>query len=219
MFWPGTVAPSLVVVSSWNRQGSPGAVFTQLPAGRTPATAITPVQLAGVPTASPSLPAEATISTPCAVTSLTVVAYMLLQAPLLPRLRLMICAGVGFTGRSVRSSSAGGRVRPADQYIAAITSESNPPHLPSARAGSTRMLKPVPAMPTPLSVFAATMPDTRVPCQLLAVGWSLPGPAPHPLPLKVSVSRSCADRKSPASEASGSQLSPSPAIVGELMKS
>src|SRR6478736_8600224 len=189
MFWPGTVAPSLVVVSSWNRQGSPGAVFTQFPAGaemptrlprslyptlvpacRTPATAITPVQFAGVPTASPSLPADATMSTPCAVMSLTVVLYMALQAPLLPRLRLITCAGVGFTGRSVRSSSAGGRVIPAAQYMAAITSESKPPHLPSARAGNTRMLKPVPAMPTPLSVLAATMPDTRVPCQLLVVG-------------------------------------------------
>jgi hypothetical protein len=41
---------------------------TLVPTWRTPATAITPLQLAGVPTASPaSLPAAATTTTPAAV--------------------------------------------------------------------------------------------------------------------------------------------------------
>jgi hypothetical protein len=82
----GVVVPALVVVSNENKHGPEVEVFTQLPPGalsaicgpkllkltlvpvcRMPAIAITPGQFAGVPTGPPSLPAEATTSTPFAV--------------------------------------------------------------------------------------------------------------------------------------------------------
>src|SRR6185436_13324976 len=84
---PGLVVPLLEVVSSENRQGPP-LMFTQLPPGaasvtsgprllkptllpawRMAAIAATPPQLAGESTIEPSLPAETTTSTLCAVNS------------------------------------------------------------------------------------------------------------------------------------------------------
>jgi len=80
----------------------------------------------------------------------------------------MTLAGFGFT--------VGVLVSPAAQYIAAMMSESVPPHLPSTRTGSTITLRPTLAMPTLLSVAAPTRPAVWVPCQLLLLALV---PVPH----------------------------------------
>ena len=51
-----------------------------------------------------------------------------------------------------------------------MMSESNPPHLPSARTGNTRTVRPTLAMPMPLLVSAAMMPLVCVPCHELSSG-------------------------------------------------
>src|ERR1700755_3308835 len=99
-----------MVVSIENRHAP--VAFTQLPAGdaratsgprllnptlvpawRMPAIPATPAQLAGGSTGPPSLPAETTTVTPAATTSLMTVCSADEQAPVPPRLMLMICAG------------------------------------------------------------------------------------------------------------------------------
>src|SRR3954451_17336976 len=125
-----------------NRHGEPAAVLTQLPAGalrvisgprsekptllpacRSPATAITPLQFAGMPTACPAeFPADATITAPTSVISLTAAWYAAVHRPSLPRLKLITRAGVGLIGTP-------GTFNPAAHRIPAMMSESKPPHL------------------------------------------------------------------------------------------
>src|SRR3984893_15222973 len=66
---------------------------TLVPTCRMPATPATPTQLAGESTGPPSLPAEITTVTPAATTSLMTVCSADVQAPVPPRLMLMIWAG------------------------------------------------------------------------------------------------------------------------------
>src|SRR4030042_3251654 len=69
---------------------------TFVPAWRSPATAITPLQLAGLATAWPEeLPADATITVPAAVASSTASWYAAEHTPSPPRLRLITRAGYG----------------------------------------------------------------------------------------------------------------------------
>jgi hypothetical protein len=82
----------------------------------------------------------------------------------------------------------------------AAMSESKPPHLPSTRTGMTRAPQATPAMPTPLLPAAATMLDTRVPCQELL---------PAPQSLKVPEAFSSVVIQSPGSAGSPSRPSPS----------
>src|SRR5581483_6497655 len=97
---------------------------TLVPTWRSPPTAITPAQFAGVVSACPAvLPAATTITTPAAVISRTASAYALLHDPVPPRLMLITRAGFGFGGTP-------GTERPAAQRMPAMMSESRPPHLP-----------------------------------------------------------------------------------------
>src|SRR5688572_7495309 len=89
---------------------------------------------------------------------------------------------------------------PAAQRMPARMSESRPPHLPSTRTGSTQTFQPNPAMPTELLVRAPTMPETRVPCQLLDEVLQEESSA---------FERSLSSNQSPASEASAAQSLPS----------
>ena len=85
---------------------------------RKPATPITPGQFAGVLTAWPALlPAEATMTVPCAFTCATASMYAWLHAPVPPRLMLMTRALLTFVGTPDTAS-------PADQSMPAMMSES-----------------------------------------------------------------------------------------------
>src|SRR5215469_16218053 len=75
----------------------------------------------------------------------------------------MIFAGLGFAGAPLTAI-------PAAHSIPEMMSESSPPHLPTARTGSSRAFQATPAIPRLLLVAAARMPATRVPCQLLGSG-------------------------------------------------
>ena len=112
------VLPELkVVVIGYTHGFDPvsGGLFTQFPAGalsatsgprllnpdfepswRSPATAATPGQFPGASTGPLSFPAEATMSTPFAVTWLITSAYVAGHDPVPPRLMFMTLAGFGF---------------------------------------------------------------------------------------------------------------------------
>ncbi len=116
---------------------------------------------------------------------------------------LITRAGYGLAG----APSTG---TPPAQSIAAMMSESVPPHLPSARTGSTQPFHVVPAIPRALFETAPTMPATRVPCHELSSG---------ALPLNGPDAASAADTQSPGSDGSASQPSPSLAFDGSRTKS
>ncbi len=99
---------------------------------------------------------------------------------------------------------------PAAHSIAAMMSESYPPHLPSARRGRIQGLQVPPAMPWPLLVLAAISDATSVPCHELSA-WSQP--------LNFCDWPSCVVTQSPGSEGSESRPSPSFATVASEMKS
>ena len=115
----------------------------------------------------------------------------------------MIRAGYGFDG----APSTG---TPPAHSIAARMSESEPPHLPSARTGRIQPFQPSPAMPRELFASAPMIPATRVPCQELSPCWQEPN---TPLDASAAVTQS------PGSEGSGSQPSPSFALPESRMKS
>src|SRR5512135_1149995 len=131
---------------------------------------MTPAQFAGEMRAvSPSLPVAATTTEPAAIAASTASCMNDGQVWLPPRLRLMTRAGVAFAGTPGTGS-------PADHLIASAMSDSDPPHLPSARTGCTRTFHAMPAMPMPLFAVAAATPAMCVPCQLLS-----PAPSEHAL--------------------------------------
>ena len=169
---------------------------------------MTPGQFAGVLTACPALlPAAATTTAPAAVISATASRYAAVQAPSPPRLRFSTRAGFGLAGTPATA-------RPAAQRMPAMMSESNPPHLPSTRTGSTRTLRPTLAMPMPLPVSAAMRPLVCVPCHELSSAASLQSSnGPPACVTSASVSQS------PGSEGSASRPSPSLATSTSLIMS
>src|SRR5882757_6860658 len=197
-------------VSIENRQAL--EAFTQLPAGaasaasgprllnptlvpiwRIPAIPATPAQLAGESTGQPSLPAEITTVTPAATTSLMTVCSAELQAPLPPRLMLMIWAGCVLSGTPATC-------RPAAQRMASRMSESAPPHLPRTRTGRIFGSHVIPVMPVALLDSAPRIPATRVPCHELFSTVQ---------PWNFVVAASAVVIQSPGSDASASLPSPS----------
>ena len=73
---------------------------------------------------------------------------------------LITCAGCGFAGTP-------GTTSPPAQAMPSAMSESQPPHLPSTRTGSSFACQSRPAMNRVLLALARTTPATAVPCQLL----------------------------------------------------
>src|SRR4029079_16512757 len=197
------------VVSIENRQAP--ELFTQFPPGalratsgprllnptfmptlRSPAMPATPTQFAGESTGPPSLPADTTITTPLATTSLMTVCSAIVQEPEPPRLMLMTSAGCVLSGTPLTC-------RPAPQRIPSRISESRPPHLPSARTGRIRACQVIPLMPVELLAIAPRIPAVRVPCQELFSTVQ---------PWNVVVWVSAVVTQSPGSEASASLPSP-----------
>src|SRR6187431_2871426 len=94
--------PGALIAISGPRSEKP----TLVPTWRRPPTAMKPGQFAGVLTAWPAvLPAEATTTTPAAVSRVIAFWYAALHAPLLPRLMLSTLAGVALAGRPRPASS------------------------------------------------------------------------------------------------------------------
>jgi hypothetical protein len=111
---------------------------------------------------------------------------------------LITFAGLGLVGTL-------GTRPPEAQVMASAMSEVKPPHLPSTRTGRSLALRATPATPVRLSVSAAMVPATWVPCQLEAEGCGLP--------------HSPALNQSPSSLGFGSRPLPSRAVAASLMKS
>src|SRR5262245_36463843 len=153
---------------------APKLEYEALPPLRpTAATVTTPLQLAGEKFAALALllPAATTTEVPRERAELIAFCVVVSQAPPPPSDMLMILAGLALAGTP-------DTVPPDAQMMASAMSEVNPPHLPSTRAGTTRALKATPATPFELLVSAAMVPETCVPCQLLA-SKAAGSPGPH----------------------------------------
>jgi hypothetical protein len=121
-------------------------------------TVMTPPQFAGekFSTSKDSLPADATTTAPCASASSTASWTACEHAPKPPRLMLTTRAGFGFGGTPAIAT-------PDAHSMPSKTSASVPPHFASARTGRILAAQSMPAMPVPLSVFAAMRPETNRP--------------------------------------------------------
>lgn len=90
---------------------------------------------------------------------------------------------------------------PDAQMMASAISDSEPPHRPSTRTGTTLALNAVPATPV-VVVTAATVPAACVPCQL-----------------ELDVEHPLVEFQSPSSAGLSSRTLPSRAALASLMKS
>ncbi len=167
------------------------------PAEVVAATAITLAQLAGnePDTLAALLPAATTTVVPRETAPLIALCIVDEQVPPPPSDMLMTSAALGLAGTPLT-------VPPEAQMMASAMSDSEPPHRPSTRTGTTLALNAVPATPVVLLVSAATVPATWVPCQL-----------------ELDVAHPLVEFQSPSSAGLLSRPLPSRAAVASLMKS
>src|SRR4029450_5057235 len=145
-----------------------------------------------------SLPAATTTTAPWASASSIASWTAFGQRPNPPRLMLITFAGFGFGGTPAIGT-------PDAHNMPSNTSSSVPPHSPSTRTGTIRAYKSMLAMPMPLLMSPAMIPETNGPCHELGCA----GKPPH----------APASTQSPSSRGSASRPLPSRASVGSGMNS